>query len=109
MDDTAMLNYIEKMVTKSVNPTVHRMNFGNLLQSEGESIKDFLVRICSLAVECEFSCPACKTNISSIKDQFICGLHNETLQTDILAKATQLKTINDVVKHAEAFETALHD
>ena len=31
------------------------------------------------------------------------------LQTDILAKATQLKTIDNVVKHAEAFETALRD
>ena len=106
-----MLNVIEKIVTKSVNPSVHQMNFGNLLQSEGESIKDFVMRIPSLAVHCEFSCPACKTNISSIniKDQFIRGLHNETLQTDILAKATQLKIIDNNVKHPKAFETALRD
>ena len=111
MDESAMLEVIEKIVTKSVNPAVHRMHFGNLMQSEGESIKDFLVRIRSLDVDCEFSCPACKTDISSIniKDQFICGLHSKTLQTDILAKAAQLKTIDDIVKHAEAFETALHD
>ena len=111
MDESAMLEVIEKIVTKSVNPAVHQMHFGNLMQSEGESIKDFLMQIRSLAVDCEFSCPACKTDISSIniKDQFIHGFHSKTLQTDILAKATQLKTINDVVKHAEAFETALHD
>ena len=111
MDESAMLNIIEKIVTKSVNPAVHRMNFGNLLQSEGESMKDFLMRIHSLAVDCELSCPACKTDISSIniKDQFIHGLYNETLHTDILAKVTQLKTIDDVVKHAEAFKTALRD
>ena len=111
MDESAMLNVTENIVTKSVNPSGHRMNFGNLVQSEGESIKHFLVRIHSFAVDCEFSCPACKTDISSIntKDQFICGLHNETLQKDILAKATQLKTIDDIVKHAEAFKTALRD
>ena len=111
MDESAILEVIEKIVTKSVNPAVHRMHFGNLMQSEGESIKDFLMRIRSLAVDCEFSCPACKTDISSIniKDQFIRGLHNENLQTDILAKAAQLKTIDDIVKHAKAFETALRD
>ena len=76
-----MIEVIEKMITKSVGPAVHRMCFGNLMQSEGESIKDFLMRIRSLAMDCEFSCPACKTDISSIniKDQFICGLHNKTL------------------------------
>ena len=52
MDETAMLNVIEKMVTKIENPTVHWMNFGNFLQSEGKSIKDFLMH--SLAVDCEF-------------------------------------------------------
>ena len=111
MDESAMLNITEKIVTKSVNPAVHQMNFGNLLQSEGKSMKDFFVRIISFAVDCEFSYPACKTNISSIniKDQFIQGLHNETLHTDILAKATQLTTNDDVVKQAKAFKTAVRD
>ena len=105
MDESAMLNFTEKIVTRSVNPAVHWMNFGNLLQSEAKSIKDFPMKIRSLAVDCEFSCPACKTDISSIniKGQFIRGLKNETLQTDILAKATQLKTIDDVFKYAKDF------
>ena len=34
---------------------------------------------------------------------------NESIQTDILAKASQLKTLEDVIKHSEAFETAQHD
>ena len=46
---------------------------------------------------------------SNTKDQFLHGLQNETLQTDLLAKASQLQTIKDIVKHAEAFETAVHD
>ena len=111
MDESAMLEDIEKIVTKGANPAVHQMNFGNLMQSESESIKDFLMRTCSLAVDCKLSCPACKTDISNIKikHQFTRGLHNETLWTDIVAKVTQLKTVDDVVKHAEAFETALCD
>ena len=45
----------------------------------------------------------------NVKDQFICELFNTTLETDILAKAAYLKTLEEIVKHAEVFETALHD
>ena len=44
-----------------------------------------------------------------MKDQLIRGIYNSVLQTDILAKADSLLTMEEVVKHAEAFETALHD
>ena len=111
LSEAAMLKTIESVVTKRVNPAVHRMNFGALTQHECESIQDFLVRLRTLAIECEFSCPDCQSDISKVhlKDQFIRGLNNVQLQTDILAKAPTLKTIDDVVKHAEAFETALRD
>ena len=42
-----------------------------------------------------------------VKDQFICELFNNTLQTDILAKAGHLQTLEQLIAHAEAFETAL--
>ena len=98
MDENTMLKAIESSVTKSCNPAVHRMNFGNLNQHENEPIKDFLVRLRSMAIDCEFICPSCNHDLSSsnIKDQFLRGLLNETLQTDLLAKASQLKTIEDI-------------
>ena len=107
LPEDEMLATIESVVTKRVNPAVHRMNFGALIQHESESIQDFLVRIRTLAIDCAFSCPKCEADISKvhIKDQFIRGLHNIPLQTDIFAKSSTLKTIDDVVKHAEAFET----
>ena len=36
-------------------------------------------------------------------------MHNDVLQTDILAKANLLKSLEDIVKHAEAFEIAVPD
>ena len=56
-------------------------------------------------------CPNCHFDLQSIniKDQFIRGLQNKLIQTDILAKASQLKTLEDVIKHSEAFETAQRD
>ena len=70
-----------------------------------------MVRLCAAAKDCDFSFPECKKDISEvyIKDQFICGVHNHMLQTDILAKAEVLTNIELTVKHAEAFESALHD
>ena len=69
------------------------------------------MRLCAAAKDCDFSCPKCKKDISEvyIKDQFICGVHNHMLQTNILAKAETLTNIELTVKHAEVFESALHD
>ena len=44
-----------------------------------------------------------------MKDQFIKGIFNDSLQTDILAKTNHLKTLDDITNHAEAYETALRD
>ena len=111
LQETEMLEIIEKIVTKQVNPMVHRMNFGRMKQLDNQSVQDFLSKLRSLAIDCEYSCPSCNADISdmNIKDQLIQGLYNDALQTDVLAKADQLKSVEDVVKHAEAFEAALRD
>ena len=110
-DETTLLTTLESIVTKRVNPTIHRMTFASILQQEHESIQDFAIRLRSAAVNCEFSCPNCVTDLSKfhIKDQFVRGLHNNVLQTDILVKANHLKTLGEIINHVEAFETALRD
>ena len=111
MSEENFLNAIEKIVTKSINPSVHKMSFRKMYQKENESIKDYVIRLKSFAVDCEFTCPSCKVDISeiNIKDQFITGINNEILQTDLLAKADVLKEFGEIVKHAEAFESAIRD
>ena len=106
-----LLKSIESIVTKSSNPSVHRMSFSNLTQFESESIKDYVVRLKSAAIDCEYSCFNCQQDLTSehVKDQFIRGISNDSLQTDILAKASHLKTLEDIIHHAEAYETALRD
>ena len=109
--EEVLLTTIEETVTKHSNPTVRRMHFGSIVQSSEETIKEFLIRLKSAAKDCEFSCHHCSTDLQPmhIRDQFIRGLFNETLQTDILAKASQLKSLEDIVKHSEAFEAATRD
>ena len=107
----AIMDILEKIVTKRSNPTVHRMSFSSIVQSENESIKDFFVRLNSSAKDCEFTCPNCQYDLLpvNVKDQFTRGLRNSTLQTDILAKSSSLKTLEEILIHSEAFETALDD
>ena len=105
------MDVLEEIVTKKANPTVHRMNFGNIIQDENESINDYLVRLNASAPDCEYTCPNCKYDLSSdhVRDQFIKGLRNANLQTDVLSKAATLKTIDQVVKHSQAYEAAVQD
>ena len=37
------------------------------------------------------------------------GINNESLQTDILAEANHLKILEDIIKHAVAFEASLKE
>ena len=113
LNETDALEVIEPLVTVRSNPAVHRKAFGELTQSENQSIKNFVVCLRSAATDCAFQCPnpACQHDLSSIniKDQFIRGLHNSTLQAEILAKTNQLTSLDDVISYAESFETALRD
>ena len=106
-----LLKKIELIVTRKSNPTVHRMTFAGMVQQDNETVQAYVVRLKSAATDCEFACPACKHDISRIyvRDQVIRGLSNDVLQTDILAKADHLETLENVVKHSEAFEAALRD
>lgn len=111
MDEEAALEAIETIVTVRINPAVHRKAFGELSQGEKETIQTFVVRLRSSASDCAFECPNCQHDLASvnIKDQLIRGLYHASLQAEILAKADQLKTLDDIIKYAEAFETALRD
>ena len=96
-DKSSLLQLIENIVTKYSNPTVHHMHFGNLAQTFTESIQAYLVKLKSAALDCEFSSPDCHYDLVLInwKDQFISGLFNTILQTEILAKGGHLTTLED--------------
>ena len=74
-------------------------------------MQNFIAQPKSVAQDCEYSCSSCQAGLQSIhvKDQFIWGVNNKTVQTDILAKAEYLKSLENIIKHAEAFESAFRD
>ena len=90
---------------------VHRILFLSIVQSNNESIQNYLIWLWSGAWDCNFICPNCDHALSNIdiKDQFIWGIVNDVLQADMLAKAGSLKTLEQNISHAEAFEMAMLD
>ena len=90
---------------------MHRLNFSELVQAESESISDYLFCLKSTARDCAFTCPNCKFDLMSIdiKYQMIRSIHSEILQTDILSKPNTPKSLEDIIKHAESFESAVSD
>ena len=112
INNDELLDKLEVVVTQRSNPMVHRVHFFGLTQfDEKESIANFVGRLQTAAKDCSFSCPSCKSDISDsyIRDQLIIGLHNNVLQTDMLAKAETLQELDKAISHAMSFEGALRD
>ena len=111
LSEDALLDVLEGLVTKQSNPTVHRLHFASIYQQEKETIKNYILRLRAASPDCAFTCHSCHTDQQEqhIMDQFIRGISNELLQTDILAKASSLNTLEAVVKHSEGFEAAQRD
>ena len=102
---------MEALVTQKSNPMVHRLSFASISQGPGESVQQFVVCLRGTAQDYDFTCPICNHDLSYIyiKDQLIKNTANDALQADLLAKARSLKTLEENINHAEAFETALRD
>ena len=76
-----LLDMLKVLVTQKSNPMVHCISFSLVVQSGNESIQNYLVQLQSEAWDCDFICPNCNHDLSSvyIKDQFIRGIANDTL------------------------------
>ena len=105
------MGMLEAQVTQKSNPMVHRLSFASISQGPGESVQQFVVRLRGTGQDCDFTCPICNHDLSDIyiKDQLIKGTANDALQADLLVKACLLKTLEENINHAEAFEAALPD
>ena len=110
LPESTAIDTIESLVTKRSNPMVHCMTFNSIKQGDAENMQDFVIRLQAVVPDCEFTCPDCQYDLSdiNIRDQLIRGLNN-ILQTDILTKASQLKTLEDVAKHSKPVEAAIRD
>ena len=50
-----LMNHIRKIAVKSIHKEVHRMNFGKIVQSERETIMQYVARLKAKAALCDFN------------------------------------------------------
>ena len=71
-----MLELIQKL-----NPMVRRNLFSSIVQNDNESVQNYLILVQSGERDCNFICPNCNHNLSSIyiKNQIIRSIANNAL------------------------------
>ena len=67
LTEAQLLSTLEQIVTKKSNPAVHCLEFSSIVQSNGESIKDYVIRLKSVIPDCEYVCPNCQHDLSTIR------------------------------------------
>ena len=110
-DDT--LEYIKKVAVKGTHKEVHRIKFFRLSQMDGETITQFVARLRSQAILCQFKI-ACEdhqqpTFVSFAEDmitqQLVSGLRNQQHQSRILSEAASLPTLKNKIDRLQCLES----
>ena len=77
-----------------------RFKFQKRIQRSGESLTDYITDLRRLAEECNFQ----GTLNERLRDQFVCGITNESIQRSLLSESKL--TLEDAISKAHAAETA---
>ena len=114
-DENAALDFVQGIATCNAHPLVHQIQFWSITQSKGESCKDFLSRLRVAAPDCDFMCPNanCRADLSrtNIRNQFVRGVYNNTLQAMLLKSASANPNVDleTLVLEASNFEQSIRD
>ena len=108
-DESALMGHIKSVAVKGLHKEVHRMNFGKIRQSDGESITHYVARLKSQASLCNFFVKCgCNLNASfaeeMISQQLVIGLRNQEHQAKVLSEVTTLATLDQKVQRLQALE-----
>ena len=111
LSEEGLLEMIHSIAVKGIHKEVHRMNFGKITQSPGESITHYVAKLNAKASLCEFSVVcSCTAKVSfaeeMVAQQLVAGLQNQDHQSRILGEAPSLDTLTKKVERLIGLETA---
>ena len=112
MELTDALKSVEHIVKEATNPAVYRKQFHSTLQQREESIQDFVTKLRGLAIDCNFVCPFDDNHDLTdyhVINRILTGVHDETLQQEILQKHDELNTVDTLVRYCENYESTKKD
>ena len=106
------LSSIKSTIKHTSNSAVFRKDFGGMNQNNGESVREFITRLKSCALDCEYVCPFDDSHDLTehhIVERVRCGISDKQLQQDLLQKIDTVKSLSEVVMYCENFESAKED
>ena len=89
-----------QIVNHISNPVVYRKKIGSLNQSQDEPIREFITRLRSCAIDCNFTCPYDEDDDLTdyhIINKIRCDIFNKSLQQELLQKSNKLKTLPQTI------------
>ena len=113
-----LLTHIKSVAVQALHTAVHRRQFHELRQHEGEDITQFVARLRSKAAMCEFHVLAHRPNADStepgplsyeddvLQTQLVVGLYNSHHQNEILASADRFPSFDSKFRALQAMQSA---
>ena len=112
-NEEEMLDFIKSVAVKGTHKEVHRMKFFRLSQMDGETITQFVARLRSHAILCQFKI-ACSNHAEPnfvsfaeemITQQLVSGLRNQQHQSRLLSEAASLPSLRDKIERLQCLES----
>ena len=102
------LTALEMVLKTATNPSREKDKFHHLQQMPGETGKSFMHRCEQQALECDFQCPSCHTDISvwCVRDRVLAGLRDDILKMDLYQNADKYPSLSSLMTKVELYESA---
>ena len=110
-DEKTLLSEIRNVAVKWKNTAVHRQEFYNTKQEDGQTTQQFLAKLKSKAEHCSFQlkCTSALCNhqlnsytSSMVADILTVGCFDEDIQSELLARASSIKTLEEKLELMQA-------
>ena len=106
------INAVKSIVSQTSNAAVFRKEFDSMNQLPDETIREYVTRLRSCAMDCNFVCPYDETHDLTdyqLTNRIRSGIFDKGLQQEVLQKSVELKDISTLVQFCENFESAKKD
>jgi len=114
MDEAELMAKICEIAVIQKNTSVHRQEFYNMKQEEGQSAKQFLTKLRAKADHCDFrvSCSSADCNHKSnsyasemIADILTAGCYDQDIQGELLARSAKVQSLEEKFDLMQALES----
>ena len=104
LNEKDLMEKIHKVAVKGKNTAVHRQEFYNMKQEEGQSAQQFLAKLRAKADHCNFqltcSSEDCSHNSNSyapamVADILTVGCYDQDIQGELLARSADVQSLQD--------------